>query len=181
MGEETAEPLWEAKTTPLFYVLFRFDQSIPITLAFLVFLFVIANPERAPNNVATIASLAFFILVFYSLLQLIMAAWRSTSVLYQFDGEKLIERLGKRTKETSLPHYAVANSRNYCAFGHCCFHFQQKIKPPFSGPGRDIRFAPKMFMRTDGPFFEADSGRGIYGIRKEDADRLQEVLQTLEV
>ena len=181
MSEEKTEPLWQAKPTPLFYAMFRFDRVWPVSLAFLAVLFVIAHPERASSDSGTVASLVITVIVAGSLLQILFAIWQSTSVLYEFDGEALIERIGKKTRKTEFLHYTLAKSRHYCIFGHCCFHFQKGRIFLLLGSQPD----PRLLYKKQKFFHEfrkdVDSGKGIFGIRKKDADKLREVLQTVDV
>ena len=180
-GSSKTAPLWQAKPSPLFYVLLRNDAEWLGTLFCAAVLLVLLHPERSLGAIGIMMALLFICGFIASLWAVYRLARESKEVVYEFDGNNLIERIGEKTNKTSFLHYTLAKSRHYCIFGHCCFHFQEgrAFWLPGSQPDPTLAYKRQRFFhesRTD-----EDSGKGIFGIRKADADRLYEVLQTVDV
>ena len=175
-GSRTAL-LWQAKPSPLFYVLLRNDADWLGILFYAAGLLFMVHMEQSPGVIGSIIIFAFAYYFAASIWYICRFIIESTKITYQFDGKDLIEHVGRKTKETGSLHYTLAKSRHYCLFGYCCFHFKMGERQFLAEALKKLSFQPKPHTTIE----EVETGDGIYGIRKEDADRLQEVLQTLKV
>ncbi len=175
MSEEKTEPLWQAKPTPLFYVMFRFDAYWLGFISLILVLSILLHPERSLGAIGIVIALFVIYHFITSIWGIFRLAIESSEVLYEFDGANIIERIGKKTNETKFSHYTLAKSRHYCMFGHCCFHFREDERQFVLETIKKLSFQPKPHTTIE----EVDTGKGIFGIRKEDAQRLREVLQTV--
>ena len=90
MSEEKAEPLWQARPTPLFYVLFRFDASWLGFISIIVVLLILLHPERSLDAIGLVFALFVIYSFVMSIREIIRLTTESLEVLYQFDGNNIV-------------------------------------------------------------------------------------------